>query len=249
MIDVKAGILSRNNDDLLKKVQEYERENVKIGAKVFLNQPHPALLHEAIDTLLGVLQTQHLDNLILAYHPNDDSESKTNGNADAKFTNGHHNGTPSFASSLPKESLITWGGGDTGFDDLMKLWQVLESYAGDRRINQLGVADLDTDTLIDLYKACKIKPTIAQINLNACCVVPPSMQEFCTKNEIQLLTHSDSDGKLTRFYCQRSKPISNPMNFFLSIFSNYFKEFLQRTEQRFTNAVHANLDYTLPSAH
>lgn len=201
VIDAKTGLLTRTNDDLLQKVQEHERANVKIGAKVFLNHPHPELLHEAIDTLLNVLQIQHFDNLILAYHPSDESEVKINGNAAGKLTNGHQNGTSSssLSSSLPKESLITWGGSDNAIEDLKKLWRALETYATDKRICQLGIADLDTDTLIELYQSCTIKPTIAQINLNACCVVPPSMQEFCTKNEIQLLTHSDSDGNYYLF--------------------------------------------------
>lgn len=189
VIDAKAGIITRNNDDLLAKVKEHERCNIKIGAKVFLNHSNPNLLHEAIDSLLQVLEIDHLDNLILAYHPLDGTNSKTNG---TDKTNGYQNG--SLGSSLPKESLLTWADTATAVDELKELWQALETYADDKRISQLGIADLDTDTLIDLYTSSRVKPTISQINLSACCVVPPSMQEFCAKNEIQLLTHSDSEG-------------------------------------------------------
>lgn len=195
VIDAKAGIITRNNDDLLAKVKEYERCNIKIGAKVFLNHSNPNLLNEAIDSLLQILEIDHLDNLILGYHPLDGAQSKSNG---TDKINGYQNG--SLASSLPKESLLTWGDTATAIDELKKLWQVLESYADDKRISQLGIADLDTDTLIELYTSCRIKPTISQINLSACCVVPPSMQEFCAKNEIQLLTHSDSEGNLENFH-------------------------------------------------
>lgn len=195
MIDAKAGIITRNNDDLLAKVKEYERCDIKIGAKVFLNHSNPNLLHEAIDSLLQVLEIEFLDNLILAYHPLDANNSKSNG---TDKTNGYQNG--SLASSLPKEpSLLTWGDTASSVDELKKLWQALETYADDKRICQLGIADLDTDTLIDLHTSSRIKPTISQINLSACCVVPPSMQEFCAKNEIQLLTHSDSEGKIFFF--------------------------------------------------
>lgn len=194
MIDAKVGSIARNNDDLSAKVSEFERGDIKIGAKVFLNHPHPDLLREAIDSLLQLLQIDYLDNLILAYHPIDVSNAKAalaNGN-DNK-SNGLPNGA--LASSLPKEqSLLTWGDSKTSIDELKKLWHVLESYADDGRICQLGIADLDTDSLIELYTTCRIKPVISQINLSACCVVPPSMQEFCSKNEIQLLTHSDSEG-------------------------------------------------------
>lgn len=186
VIDVKAAIISRNNDDLLAKVTEYERNDIKIGAKVFLNNPNPNLLREAIDSLLQVLQIDCLDNLILAYHPLGTTNEKTNG---SEKSNGHHNG------SLPKDSPLTLDDTKTSVDDLKTLWQILETYADDKRICQLGIADLDTDTLIDLYVSCRVKPVISQINLSVCCVVPPSMQEFCAKNEIQLLTHSDSEGK------------------------------------------------------
>lgn len=199
VIDAKAGIISRNNDDLLAKVTEFERSDVKIGAKVFLNHADPQLLHEAIDSLLQVLQIDHLDNLILAYHPLDVSHAKAA--AAAATANGTSNGLQngSMASSLPKEqSLLTWGDSKNSIDELKKLWNVLESYADEKRICQLGIADLDTESLVELHTSCRIKPTISQINLSACCVVPPSMQEFCSKNEIQLLTHSDSEGKHTK---------------------------------------------------
>ncbi|XP_055318475.1 glutamate--cysteine ligase regulatory subunit [Sitodiplosis mosellana] len=193
VVDTKAGIIARSNDDLLAKVKEYERNDIKIGAKVFLNHSDPNLLHEAIDSLLQVLKIDHLDNLILGFHPLDGAKSKSNG---TDKTNGYQNG--SLGSSLTKESLLTWGDTATAIDELKELWQVLETYADDKRICQLGIADLDTDTLIELYTSCRVKPTISQINLSACCVVPPSMQEFCAKNEIQLLTHSDSEVLITK---------------------------------------------------
>lgn len=168
------------------KVTEFERNNIKIGAKVFLNQSNPDYIHEAINSLLHVLQIDHLDNLILVYHPIKSIE-ETNGKANG-ISNGHG------PSSLAKETDLTWSHNENAVQELKQLWQVLETYANDKRVCQLGIADLDTDTLIDLYQSCRIKPTIAQINLSACCVVPPAMQEFCNKNEIQLLTHSDSEG-------------------------------------------------------
>lgn len=190
VIDEKSGVISRNNDDLLAKITEHERNDIKIGAKVFLNHPKPHLLQEAIDGLLQVLEIDCLDNLILAYHPVD-GNAKTNG---VEKTNGHFNGL--LGSSLPKESPLAWDDTHAAVDELKQLWQILETYVDAKRICQLGVADLNTDTLTNLYSSCRIKPSISQINLSVCCVVPPPMQEFCAKNEIQLLTHSDSKGKL-----------------------------------------------------
>lgn len=200
IVDAKTGQVSRNNDDLTVKITEHERANIKIGAKVFINRPCTANLESAIDSLLDVLGVQCLDNLILAYHP-----SKTavqNGNVNGRLSNGNHpDDEPSvasiYASSVPRERSIEWGGNSikAALNDLRKLWKVLERYSEQKKITQLGIADLDTDSLIDLYSTCSVKPTIAQINLSACCVVPPSLQEFCNKNDVQLLTHSDPEGK------------------------------------------------------
>jgi len=69
---------------------------------------------------------------------------------------------------------------------------VLEGYVNKQKITRIGVSDIDTDLFISLYNNSIIKPTIVQINLNSCCVVPEALQEFTKDNEIQLLTHSDS---------------------------------------------------------
>ncbi|XP_022168738.1 glutamate--cysteine ligase regulatory subunit [Myzus persicae] len=83
-------------------------------------------------------------------------------------------------------------GKDTLLADLLTLWSILEGYVNKQKITRIGVSDIDTDLFISLYNNSIIKPTIVQINLNSCCVVPEALQEFTKDNEIQLLTHSDS---------------------------------------------------------
>lgn len=200
VVNVKNAQIFRVNDDLTAKITEHERANIKIGAKIFVNRACPKNLESAIDGLLNVLGVESLDNLILAYHP-----SKTigirNGNINGRILNGNHpEDEPSvasiYATSVPKERSIEWGGNSVkaALNDLKKLWKVLENYSEQKKITQLGIADLDTDSLIDLYRTSSVRPTIVQINLSACCVVPPALQEFCNKNDIQLLTHSDPEG-------------------------------------------------------
>lgn len=207
LVNKKTAQLIRNNDDLTAKITEHERANIKIGAKVFINRPCTKNLESAIDGLLNVLGVDSLDNLILAYHPSKTIERTTNGNINGRLHNGNRaEDEPSvasiYASSVPKERSIEWGGHSikTALNDLKKLWNVLENYSEQKKIAQLGIADLDTDSLIDLYTTSTVKPTITQINLSACCVVPPSLQEFCNKNDIQLLTHSDPEGRVLRLY-------------------------------------------------
>lgn len=84
---------------------------------------------------------------------------------------------------------------------IKSIWNILENYTKENatnRIIHLGVADLDEEQFRDLYNWATVKPNIIQINLASCCVVPPSLQEFCNQNSIQLLTHSDPTGMLMK---------------------------------------------------
>lgn len=141
---------------------------------MFLNKFSPDHLTAAIENLLHILNISRLDNVILAYHPV----------RQAAATNGHHKSTDGTLSGNNEQLLM----------ELKELWAVLEKFAHNSKIVQLGIADLDTETLQQLYAGSQVFPSIAQINLSACCVVPPSLQEFCNQNEIQLLTHSDPEG-------------------------------------------------------
>lgn len=191
----KTGKIFRNNDDLNEKITEYKREEIKIGAKVFLNNSSVEHLEMAVENLLLTLGVNCLDNLILSFHPRRIT-SVTNGNGEHAIMNGS-NKEPDTPNSVDgKEGVLEWGiGNSNALNELKSLWSVLEDYAQQKKICQLGIADLDPESFQELYETSKVKPTIAQINLRACCVVPPALQQFCTQNEIQLLTHSDPEGK------------------------------------------------------
>lgn len=75
------------------------------------------------------------------------------------------------------------------------IWCTLEEMVLSGKVLQIGVADLEESTFRTLYEWAKIKPSIIQINLATCCVVPPTLQAFCKENEVQLLTHSDPVGR------------------------------------------------------
>ncbi|XP_065086025.1 glutamate--cysteine ligase regulatory subunit [Ochlerotatus camptorhynchus] len=177
-----SRLVTRKNNDLLEKMKEHTRTDIKIGAKIFLNHYSETCLTEAVEKLFETLNVSYLDNLILAFHPRA-VESSAGGE-----TNGE-----------VKEGIIEWAvGSDNAVGNLRKLWSILEKYATDKKIGQLGIADLDVDSLTDLFEGSTVHPTITQINLAACCVVPPQLQEYCSQNEIQLLTHSDPQELLPR---------------------------------------------------
>uniref|UniRef100_A0A182LUX4 GCS light chain n=1 Tax=Anopheles culicifacies TaxID=139723 RepID=A0A182LUX4_9DIPT len=185
-------LITRRNNDLLEKVKEHPRADIKIGAKIFLNRFSEPALTEAVEKLFETLNVSYLDNLILAYHPT--ATGSSNG------TDGTNGGAQSDEQeSDVREGVIEWAvGSDNAVGNLKKLWALLERYAGDGKIGQLGIADLDADSLKELYDASTVHPSIAQINLAACCVVPPQLQAYCNQNEIQLLTHSDPQELLPR---------------------------------------------------
>ncbi|KDR22286.1 glutamate--cysteine ligase regulatory subunit isoform X2 [Zootermopsis nevadensis] len=74
---------------------------------------------------------------------------------------------------------------------LKELWQVLEEYVEHQKLISIGVSDVETDAFIALHGWARIKPSIIQINLASCCVVPPALQAFTKEHDVQLLTHSD----------------------------------------------------------
>ncbi|KAF2883563.1 hypothetical protein ILUMI_22627 [Ignelater luminosus] len=74
---------------------------------------------------------------------------------------------------------------------IKNIWKTLESYARDKKIFQIGLSDIEENAFRSIYDWADVKPSIIQINLATCCVVPPTLQAFCKDNEVQLLTHSD----------------------------------------------------------
>lgn len=80
-------------------------------------------------------------------------------------------------------------------DQIKSVWKILESFVQNAKIKQLGIADVEETTFRALYEWATVKPSIIQINLATCCVVPPTLQAFCKENDLKLLTHSDNNGE------------------------------------------------------
>ena len=97
-------------------------------------------------------------------------------------------------------------------DDIKPFWKCAENIVDHGKAVQLGISDLDTTQLQQLYDwAEKTKPTTNQVNLDACCVIPPEMSAFAKQNNIQLLTHNDPKGMFLLI-------LDKPMTLFFSEF-------------------------------
>ncbi|TRY67451.1 hypothetical protein TCAL_06447 [Tigriopus californicus] len=78
-------------------------------------------------------------------------------------------------------------------NQFVELWQGLESHLDQKKVKKLGICDIETATLEDLYGKVIRKPSSININLQSCCVVPPELVTFAKNNNIQVNTHSDPD--------------------------------------------------------
>ncbi|KAH8311967.1 hypothetical protein KR044_008818 [Drosophila immigrans] len=187
-IDKLHGRVLCATQELNNKLTENGRNEISIGAKIFLNRQSTECVKEAIDALLNILNVTHVDNVVLAYHPNASVASATQ----ASTTTQVKSPCSEANATTPSEG---WSqrNGEQGIAELKVLYKQLEQYALQQKIKQLGIADLDAKALQELHKNAEVPPTIAQVNLAACCVVPADLQEFCKEHELVLNTHSDPE--------------------------------------------------------
>lgn len=149
-----------------------ERSQYDITVKLFYLPGIPvsrrcAHTREAIDLVLKELQVKSIDLLIVSFpgflfDADDDSEEDEAGTA-----------------------------GDLDFDSMVQTWHVLESLHEQGMIAQLGVAEFGSERLARFLPHTKVKPSVDQINLKDCCVVPKSLILYAKQEKIQLLTHND----------------------------------------------------------
>jgi glutamate--cysteine ligase regulatory subunit len=156
-----------------------ERDQYDITVKLFYLPGIPASrrcahTREAIDLVLKELQVKSIDLLIVSFpgilfDADDDSEEE-----DSEASNGE-----------PDD-----------FDSMVQTWRVLESLHEQGVIAQLGVAEFGSERLARFLPHTKVKPSVDQINLKDCCVVPKSLILYAKQEQIQLLTHNDCNGIL-----------------------------------------------------
>ncbi|OGM45279.1 gamma-cysteine synthetase regulatory subunit [Aspergillus bombycis] len=125
---------------------------------------------EAIDLVLKDLHVDSIDLLIVSFpgilfDAEDDSEEEV-------------------ASDTGSEE-------PDDFDSMIRTWRVLEDLKEQGMISQLGVAEFGSERLARFLPHTKVKPSVDQINLKDCCVVPKSLILYAKSENIQLLTHND----------------------------------------------------------
>ncbi|KAJ8097879.1 hypothetical protein POJ06DRAFT_270694 [Lipomyces tetrasporus] len=80
--------------------------------------------------------------------------------------------------------------------DLLDIWTVAVQTAEWYNVQSVGVSEFSTARLEALIKFSKRKglalPSINQINIRDCCVLPPSLTTLAKENGVKLLAHNDA---------------------------------------------------------
>jgi len=129
---------------------------------------------EAIDLVLKELGVENIDLLIVSYpgvsfDADDEEDEDVSADEDR--------------SDNSDES--------EGLDAQVKTWRVLESLQEKGILSQLGLSEFSSDRLSKFLPEVKVRPTVDQINVKDCCVVPKSLIMYAKENKIELLTHAD----------------------------------------------------------
>ena len=76
-------------------------------------------------------------------------------------------------------------------DDIMETWRTLEQLHATGTVSQIGLAEFGSERLRKFLPRTKVRPSVDQINVRDCCVVPKSLILYAKEEKIELLTHND----------------------------------------------------------
>ena len=89
------------------------------------------------------------------------------------------------------ESLVDDCAEAQRFEDMVGTWQALEKLHSDKVVAQIGVAEFGDERLKRFLPRTSVRPSVDQINVKDCCVVPKSLILYAKEEKIELLTHND----------------------------------------------------------
>lgn len=158
-----------------------ERESYDITVKLFYLPGIPTSRRcshtkEAIDLVLKELGVDSVDLLIVSF-PGVSFDADDDDDDDESVS--------------PDENASANSDDSEGLESQIKSWKVLEPLYEQGIIKQLGVAEFSSDRLERFLPEVKIRPTVDQINVKDCCVVPKDLIMYAKDHKIELLTHND----------------------------------------------------------
>ena len=151
-----------------------ERSQYDITAKLFF-LPHTSSAErcrhtqEAIDLVLRELHMPSIDLLVVSFPG------------------------VSFDADDEDEEEPQWSQHGEGEDlgAMVETWKALENLHGKGIVKQIGLSEFGSERLEKFLPRIKVRPSVDQINVRDCCVVPKSLILYAKREKIELLTHND----------------------------------------------------------
>ena len=83
------------------------------------------------------------------------------------------------------------GGDSEDLNAMAETWKALEYLHDQGLAVQIGLSEFGSERLQKFLPKTKVRPSVDQINVRDCCVVPKSLILFAKQEKIELLTHND----------------------------------------------------------
>jgi glutamate--cysteine ligase regulatory subunit len=182
---------SQSADDLYIPAQEpshglsEDRDAYDITVKLFYLPhipPDQRCQHtkDAVAFVLKELNVENINLLIISFpgitfDADDESDDSLDGSS---------------APTTPDPSTLSEFGPEQ-MDSIIKTWRTLEELHDTGVIKNLGLSEFGTQRLAKVLSEARVAPSVDQINVRDCCVVPRPLIVFAKEKKIELLTHSD----------------------------------------------------------
>jgi len=156
-----------------------ERSQYDITAKLFFLPNTSASdrcrhAKEAVDLVLKELRMDSIDLLIVSFPG------------------------VSFDADDEEEDVDSQSGEGEDLHAMVTTWRALEYLHSAGIAKQIGVSEFGNERLERFLPRTKVKPSVDQINVKDCCVVPKSLILYAKSQKIELLTHNDCTNILPR---------------------------------------------------
>lgn len=187
------------------------RESYDITVKLFYLPNIPssrrcAHTRQAIDLVLRELGTTSIDLLIVSFPGiSFDADDSDISDSDDENDPSTPPSVPTSASDADTDANANADGccdQDTSSPEpiptMLETWRTLESLHASGIVKKLGIAEFGETRLSRFLPHTKVRPSVDQINVRDCCVVPKPLILFAKREGIELLTHNDCTNVLPR---------------------------------------------------
>ncbi|RYN39098.1 hypothetical protein AA0112_g3750 [Alternaria arborescens] len=178
------------------------RESYDITVKLFYLPNIPtdrrcAQTREAIELVLKELGTSSIDLLIVSFpgitFDADDEDSDLDDDDPPSPPSATQSTSENTAGDCPEA-----GAPPEDIETMVTTWRSLEKLHAEGLVSKLGIAEFGVARLTKFLEQTKIKPSVNQINVRDCCVVPKPLILYAKQQQIELLTHNDCTNILPR---------------------------------------------------